>query len=38
MYLSLVIGSSTNTVEQFSDKVVKIKDFDEKGSFTAFEI
>ena len=36
--LSLVIGSSTNTVTQFSDIVVKIKDFDEKGSFTAFEI
>lgn len=36
--LSLVIGSSINTVEQFSDKVVKIKDFDEEGSFTAFEL
>ena len=36
--LSLVIGSSTNTVTQFSDIVVKIKDFEEKGSFIAFEI
>jgi len=36
--LSLVIGSSTNTVTQFSDKVVQVKDFDDKGSFTAFEI
>ena len=36
--LSLVIGSSTNTVEQFSDKVVQVKDFDDDGSFTAFEI
>ena len=36
--LSLVIGSSINRVTQFSDIVVKIKDFDEKGSFTAFEI
>jgi len=35
---SLVIGSSTNTVKQFSDKVVKVKDFDDEGSFTAFEI
>ena len=36
--LSLVIGSSINTVEQFSDRVVQVKDFDERGSFTAFEI
>ena len=36
--LSLVIGSSIDTVEQFADKVIKVKDFDEEGSFTAFEI
>ena len=36
--LSLVIGSSINVVEQFSDKVVQVKDFDDDGSFTAFEI
>lgn len=36
--LSLVIGSSTNTLTQFSDKVVQVKDFDDNGSFTAFEI
>jgi len=36
--LSLVLGNATNTVMQFSDKVVRITDFDETGSFTAFEI
>lgn len=36
--LSLVIGSSTNTVAQFSDKVVQVKDFNDAGSFTVFEI
>ncbi|MFJ7936449.1 VWA domain-containing protein [Sporosarcina sp. NPDC096371] len=36
--LSLVIGCSTDTVEQFSDKVVQVKDFDDEGSFIAFEI
>ena len=36
--LSLVLGSSTIIVEQFSDKVIQINDFDDAGSFTAFEI
>jgi uncharacterized protein with von Willebrand factor type A (vWA) domain len=36
--LSLVIGCSTNTVEQFSDKVVQVQDFNDDGSFSAFEI
>ncbi|WP_255367992.1 VWA domain-containing protein [Psychrobacillus sp. OK032] len=36
--LSLLIGCSIDTVEQFADKVIKVKDFDEEGSFTAFEI
>nr|WP_255457385.1 VWA domain-containing protein [Sporosarcina sp. JAI121] len=36
--LSLVLGSSINTVEQFSDRVIQIYDFDDAGSFTAFEI
>jgi len=36
--LSLTIGSSTKTVNQFSDKVVQVKDFDDMESFTAFEI
>nr|WP_255551307.1 VWA domain-containing protein [Sporosarcina sp. E16_8] len=36
--LSLVIGCNANTVAQFSDKVVQVKDFDDAGSFTAFEI
>jgi len=36
--LSLVLGSSTKIVEQFSDKVVQVYDFDDAGSFTAFEI
>jgi uncharacterized protein with von Willebrand factor type A (vWA) domain len=36
--LSLVLGSSINIVEQFSDRVVQVYDFDDAGSFTAFEI
>lgn len=36
--LSLVLGSSTKVVEQFSDKVVQVYAFDDAGSFTAFEI
>lgn len=38
--LSLVIGknSNTKTVNRFSDKLVQIKDFTDKGSFIAFEI
>ena len=37
--LSFVLGGcSIDTVEQFADKVIKVKDFDEEGSFTAFEI
>lgn len=36
--LSLVIGDSIETVEQFADKVIRIKDLDDEGSFTAFEI
>ncbi|SDN72827.1 von Willebrand factor type A domain-containing protein [Psychrobacillus sp. OK028] len=37
--LSLVIGgNSIDAVEQFADKVISIKDFDDEGSFTAFEI
>lgn len=33
---SLVIGCKINTVEQFSGKVVQVKDFDDDGSFSAF--
>lgn len=36
--LSFILGSSTNTVELFSDKVVMIKDFEDEGSYAAFEI
>jgi len=36
--LSLVLGSGINIVEQFSDRVVQVCDFDDAGSFTAFEI
>jgi len=36
--LSLVLGSSLHIVEQFSDRVVQVYDFDDAGSFTAFEI
>ena len=36
--LAFIIGSSTNAVEQFSDKIVMIKDFEDQGSHAAFEI
>ncbi|WP_260858088.1 VWA domain-containing protein [Bacillus sp. FJAT-22090] len=36
--LTLVIGGGMETVKQFADKVIQIKDFNEEGSFTAFEI
>nr|WP_285847107.1 VWA domain-containing protein [Sporosarcina luteola] len=36
--LSFIIGNSTNTAEQFSDKVVMVKDFEDEGSHAAFEI
>jgi len=36
--LSLVLGSSIHIVEQFSDRVIQVYDFDDAGSFTAFEI
>jgi len=36
--LSLVLGSSIHIVEQFSDRVVQVYDFNDAGSFTAFEI
>lgn len=36
--LSLVIGCNRNTVEQFADRVVTIKEFDDEGSYTAFEL
>ena len=36
--LSFIIGSSTSTVEQFVDKVVMVKDFEDEGSYAAFEI
>ena len=36
--LARTIGSNIKTVNQFSDKVVQVKDFDDVGSFTAFEI
>ncbi|WP_228548311.1 VWA domain-containing protein [Sporosarcina obsidiansis] len=36
--LSLVIGTNTNTVEPFSDRILHVTDFNEEGSFTAFEI
>lgn len=36
--LSLVIGEDTKTVDKFSDKVVRVTDFDEAGSYTAFEM
>ena len=36
--LSFILGTSTNTVEQFSDKVVMVKDFEDEGSYVVFEI
>ncbi|WP_040225715.1 VWA domain-containing protein [Bhargavaea cecembensis] len=36
--LSLLIGTSRETVESFTDRVVQIEDFDDEGSFTAFEV
>lgn len=36
--LSLIIGSETDSVVPFSDKVVSVTDFNEDGSFTAFEL
>ncbi|WP_269053335.1 VWA domain-containing protein [Sporosarcina sp. G11-34] len=36
--LSLVIGGNRNTVEQFTDRVIEVIDFDNEGSFTAFEV
>ena len=34
----LVIGSGANAVKQLSNKVLKIKDFDQKDSITAFKV
>jgi len=36
--LSLVLGNSLHIVGQFSDRVVQVCDFEDAGSFTAFEI
>lgn len=36
--LSLVIGCNRNTVEQFTDRVIEITEFDDEGSFTVYEV
>ncbi|GKV66958.1 MULTISPECIES: VWA domain-containing protein [unclassified Sporosarcina] len=36
--LTLVIGNETDAAEAFSDWVIHITDFEDEGSFTAFEI
>nr|WP_246231723.1 VWA domain-containing protein [Sporosarcina jiandibaonis] len=36
--LSLVIGCNRSTVEQFTDRLIEVTDFDNEGSFTAFEV
>ncbi|WP_301109365.1 VWA domain-containing protein [Sporosarcina sp.] len=36
--LTLVIGNETGQADAFSDRVIHVTDFDEEGSFTAFEI
>ncbi|MDV6378293.1 VWA domain-containing protein [Sporosarcina sp. GW1-11] len=36
--LTLLVGNDTDVAESFSDRVLHVTDFDEEGSFTAFEI
>ncbi|WOV86293.1 VWA domain-containing protein [Sporosarcina oncorhynchi] len=36
--LSLILTDESKTVEAFSDRVIKIVDFEDDGSFTAFEV
>ncbi|MBD7986230.1 VWA domain-containing protein [Sporosarcina sp. Sa2YVA2] len=36
--LTLVMGNDTEVAEKFSDRVFHVTDFDEQGSYTAFEI
>jgi uncharacterized protein with von Willebrand factor type A (vWA) domain len=36
--LSLVIGCNRSSVEQFTDRLIEVIDFDNDGSFTAFEV
>ncbi|SIT88055.1 VWA domain-containing protein [Edaphobacillus lindanitolerans] len=36
--LSLLIGTKRETVESFTDRVIQVKDFDDEGSFVAFEV
>jgi len=36
--LTLVLGNGVSTIEPFSDKVIKIKSFEDEGSCAAFEI
>ncbi|MFC2947635.1 vWA domain-containing protein [Virgibacillus sediminis] len=36
--LTLLLGSSSKSVQAFSDKMVQVRDFTDEGSFTAFEI
>ncbi|WP_233201363.1 VWA domain-containing protein [Sporosarcina sp. P13] len=36
--LTLVVGNDTDVAESFSDRVFHVTEFDEEGSFTAFEI
>ncbi|MCM3086811.1 VWA domain-containing protein [Bhargavaea ginsengi] len=36
--LSLLIGTNPESVEPFTDRMVQVSDFNEEGSFTAFEV
>lgn len=36
--LSLVIGEQTRAVKSFSDKVVQVKEFNDQGSYAAFDL
>lgn len=36
--LTLIVGNETTIAESFSDRVIHVTDFDDEGSFSAFEI
>ena len=36
--LSFVVGTNANSVDRFSDKVVMLSDFEDEGSYVAFQI
>ncbi|MDN4607694.1 VWA domain-containing protein [Sporosarcina highlanderae] len=36
--LSLLVGTNSTTVRRFADRVIEVEDFDDEGSYTAFEV